>query len=172
MSPAVGGCSYSSNLATALGGATAGSYAGTISLTAPAGLPPISNPPPGFSAANFVPLFYVTLQLMSFTGTISPDNPSISVTVSSITSASSSSNFFIGNWSGTGTTAPGISSTTFTGWSYNNSQTGPADVPLTVTPPNTLSLPAYACTPSTSCSSTAFTTPVSFTLVQVVGYFT
>jgi hypothetical protein len=171
-SPAVGGCSFSDNLATALAGAKGGTYAGTISLTAPAGLPNITNPPPGFSTSNFVPLFYVTLQLTNVTGTIAPNTPNITAAVNSITLASNSSNFFIGTWSAIadGSTPPGAAASTFTGWSYNNSQTAPVDVPLTVTPPNTLSLAAYACTPAVNCNPTTYT-GVSFTLVQVVGYF-
>src|ERR1700733_8818168 len=148
--PVVGGCSYSNNFATVAGGATGGTYAGTISLTAPAGLPAIQNAPPGFSTANFVPLFYVTLQLISYVGTISPDNPSINMTVNSITTASNNTNFFIGSWSSNaaGSTPPAVSTTSFIGWSNSNSQPTPSDVPLTVTPPNTLSLPTYLCTPA------------------------
>jgi hypothetical protein len=172
--PVVGGCSYSNNFVTVAGGATGGTYAGTISLTAPAGLPVIPNAPPGFAAANFVPLFYVTLQLIGFEGNISGDNPSINVTVNSIATSSNSSNFFIGSWSTNtaGTSPPSVSATNFIGWSNNNSVTSPLDVPLTVTPPNTLALPTYLCTPTGSCTGTTVSSPTSYTFVQVVGYFT
>jgi hypothetical protein len=121
-----------------------------------------------------VPLFYVTLQLNGFVGQLSPNNPNITVTVNSIASASNSSNFFIGSWSSNvaGSTGPAISATSFTGWSNNDSQTALTDVPLSVTPPNTLSLPTYLCQPDTACGPSADLTPQSFTLVQVVGYFT
>jgi hypothetical protein len=172
--PVVGGCSYSNNFATVASGATAGTYAGTISLTAPAGLTVIPNAPPGFATANFVPLFYVTLQLIGYLGNINPDNPTINMTVNSITTASNSSNFFIGSWSTNtvGSTPPAPSATSFIGWSNSNSSTTLIDVPLTVTPPNTLSLPTYLCTPAGTCTATAISSPTSFTLVQVVGYFT
>lgn len=183
--PVVGGCSYSNNLAVVVTGAT-GTYSGTISLNPPAGLPAIppsntcatscqnNGPPPGFATANFVPLFYVTLLLNGFTGQLSPDNPNVTATVNSITTSTNSLNFFIGSWSGNlnGTTPPAVSATAFTGWSNNDSAAGLAVVPLTVTPPNTLSLPAFPCSPTTSCAPSAFTSPLSFTLVQVVGYFT
>jgi hypothetical protein len=172
--PAVGGCSYSNNFATVANGATGGTYAGTISLTAPAGLPALPNAPPGFTTANFVPLFYVTLQLINYAGNISPDDPAINVTVNSIATASNSSNFFIGSWSSNtvGSTPPATSATTFIGWSNTNSVPTSIDVPLTVTPPNSLSLPTYLCTPAGDCTATTISTPTSYTLVQVVGYFT
>ncbi len=184
--PAVGGCSYSNNLGIVVTGASAGTYAGTISLAAPAGLPSIpaantcsgncanNGPPPGFSTTNFVPLFYVTLQLSGFVGNLSSDNPSITMMVNSITSSSNSQNFFIGSWSSNipGSTAPPITTTAFTGWSNNNSTTALANVPLTVTPPNTLSLPSYPCGALSGCGLNPYTAPQSFTLVQVVGYFT
>jgi hypothetical protein len=172
--PAVGGCSYSNNFGTVASGITAGTYAGTISLTAPAGLPVISNAPPGFTTANFVPLFYVTLQLISITGNLSPDDPAINMTVNSITTASNSSNFFIGSWSQNtvGSTPPAASATSFIGWSNSNSVPTSFDVPLTVTPPSTLALPTYLCTPPGDCNSNSITSPTSYTFVQVVGYFT
>ncbi len=172
--PVVGGCSYSNNFATVASGATSGTYAGTISLTAPAGLPTIANAPPGFTTANFVPLFYVTLNLINYVGNISPDNPAITIAVNSITTASNSNNFYIGSWSNNavGATPPAISSTAFIGWSNSNSSATIVDVPLTVTPPNTLSLPTYLCTPAGTCSGASITAPTSYTLVQVVGYFT
>ena len=172
--PLVGGCSYSNNFATVAGGATAGTYAGSISLTAPAGLPALANGPPGFATSNFVPLFYVTLQLTGYQGTVSADNPSINVTVKSIALNASSSNFFIGSWSTTtaGTSPPPVSATNFIGWSNNDNLTNPLDQALTVTPPNSLSLPTYLCTPASSCTGTTDAVPTSYTLVQVVGYFT
>ncbi len=172
--PAIGGCSYSNNLGLVITGGATGTYAGTISFAAPPGLPAITNAPPGFSATNFVPLFYVTLQLSGFTGQISPDNPSINVTVNSIVTSTNSLNFFIGSWSSNalGATPPVISATSFSGWSNNDSVTALTNVPLTVTPPNTLSLPAFPCSPAANCAPTADVTPTSYTLVQVVGYFT
>ncbi len=172
--PLVGGCSYANNFATVVSGATAGTYAGTISLTPPAGLPALAFAPPGFATSNFVPLFYVTLQLLGYQGSISGDNPSINMTVNSIATSSNSSNFFIGSWSTNtaGTNPPSVSATTFIGWSNNNSVTNPLDEALTVTPPNTLSLPTYLCTPAGSCTGTTVSAPTSYTLVQVVGYFT
>lgn len=183
--PSIGGCSYSNNFGAVITGATGGTYSGTISLAAPAGLPAIpaanncslctnNGPPAGFSAAAFVPLFYVTIQLNNFTGQVSPDNPNITATVNSITTSTNSANFFIGNYSATavGATPPAISATSFTGWSNNNSVTAQAAVPLTVTPPNTLTLPLYPCSPANNCAPQAYTSPQSFTLVQVVGYFT
>jgi hypothetical protein len=173
--PVVGGCSYANNFGIVVTGITAGTYAGTISLTAPAGLPGIANAPPGFSTSSFVPLFYVTLQLIGLTGNLSADNPSINMTVNSITTSTNSSNFFIGSWSTTalGSTPPGAAATAFIGWSNNNNITTAAvDIPLTVTPPNTLSLPQFLCQPIGSCGATPVTSPTSYTLVQVVGYFT
>jgi hypothetical protein len=172
--PVLGGCSYANNFATVVNGATGGTYAGTISLTAPAGLPVIPNAPPSFAVANFVPLFYVTLQLIGYVGNISGDNPSINIAVNSITTSSNSSNFFIGSWSTNtiGSTPPAISSTAFIGWSNSNSVPTSIDVPLTVTPPNTLSLPTFLCTPPGSCTTNTDATATSYTLVQVVGYFT
>ena len=173
--PAIGGCSYSNTFGAVANGATSGTYAGTISLTAPAGLPAIAGAPSGFSSSNFVPLFYVTLQLIGYQGTLTPDNPAISVTVNSIATSTNSSNFYIGSWSASvpGSTPLGVSATSFLGWSNNNnSAPTPANVSLTVTPPNTLSLPAYPCTPAAACTTVTLSSPQSYTFVQVVGYFT
>lgn len=185
-SPAIGGCAYSINVGAIVTAATAGTYSGAISFAAPGGLPPIpavntcsggcamNGPPLGFSASSFVPLFYVTFQLSGLVGNLSPDNPAITATVNAIASSTNSSNFFIGTWSTgvAGSTAPPAAAASFTGWSNNNGVGALVNVPLTVTPPNTLSLPAYPCSPSTSCSASVFTAPQSFTFVQVVGYFT
>jgi hypothetical protein len=170
--PVIGGCSYSNNFATVAGGATGGTYAGTISFAAPAGLQAIANAPPGFAVANFVPLFYVTLQLLGYQGNLSPDDPAINVTVNSIATSTNSSNFFIGSWSTStpGTSAPSASAAGFIGWSNSNSTTLVQDVPLTVTPPNMLSLPTFLCSPAGTCTSQNIVT-TSYTLVQVVGYF-
>jgi hypothetical protein len=186
-SPAVGGCSITTAIGTIFVNPTAGTYSGTISLTAPAGLPaiPSSNtctnscanngPPTGFSTANFVPLFYVTFQLSGYVGTFSQNNPAETIMVNAITPGTNTSNFFTGTWGAqaSGTTAPAIATTTFSGWSNNDNGTTFADVPLTITQPNTLSLPTETCTPATECAPGTFTAPgESVTNVTVVGYFT
>jgi hypothetical protein len=188
-SPAVGGCSITTGLGTVFVNATAGTYSGTISLTAPTGLAaiPSSNtctnscgnngPPPGFTSANFVPLFYVTFLLNGYVGTFSQNNPSDTITVNSLTAGTNTSNFFTGSWNAqvAGTTQPAVSSAAFTGWSNNDSSSSTtfADVPLTVTPPNTLTLPAETCAPASGCTPGSFTAPgESLTVVTVVGYFT
>ncbi|HEV8021219.1 MAG TPA: hypothetical protein VGP41_08175 [Candidatus Lustribacter sp.] len=175
--PAIGGCAFSIGLGVVVTAGTAGTYSGTISFAPPGGLPSLTGttPPPGFSTANFVPLFYVTLQLSGYVGDVTPNNPNIAITVNSIATSSNSSNFFIGSWSSNfvaGAAAPAASGTGFVGWTNNNGATVLTNVPLTVTPPNMLSLPEYPCSGGTACEPTSYTTPESLTLVQVVGYFT
>jgi hypothetical protein len=186
--PTLGGCSLSSNVSTVFPTITTGTFSGSIQLTAPAGLAaiPASNtcttscannaPPTGFAAANFVPVIYTVLQVSGFTGTTSPNNAAQTIMVNSLTSGTNNANFFIGTWNATaaGATPPAIASTTFSGWSNNNNQTAFANLPLTASPPNTLTLPAESCSPAGSdCASSTITAPgASFTIVQVFGYFT
>jgi hypothetical protein len=188
-SPAVGGCSLSLTLGTVFTNATAGTYSGTISLTAPAGLPPMpatntcgnncgnNAPPAGFSPANFVPLFYTTFQVSGYVGSLSENNPAETITVNSLTPGSNTSNFYTATWQAqaNGATPPDPSTVSFTGYSNNDSATALTDVPLTLAPPNTLSLPEEDCPASSGsqCAPNVVAAPgVSLTVVTVVGYFT
>jgi hypothetical protein len=178
-SPPVGGCTGSNNFSTSFSGITAGTVTATVQLAAPAGLPPISTaqfaPPTGFSVGTFTPILYVVVQYSGLVGTTYNNNGASTYVLNSLTPGLANLNFFTALWSAevSGSSPPPVSTTTFTGWSNNDTAPTSTDIPFTVTFPKTLSIPAYACSPAGSggCTPNTTSTPISVTAVLELGYF-